>query len=265
MPRVTDREARRFAPERHAAILRQLDGEGSVVSAQIAAGLGVSIDPVRRDLGELEASGALRRVHGGAVRPSPHPRRFTDRLAHDDPARAVVAGLAAGLVGRGQLVALGGGTTMLLVARELPRDLEATVVTASPDVALALREHPGVEFDLLCGRLHRDSQTLTGADTVEQLQAVRPDVCLISACGVDPEAGITLREREEALVVRAMLARSGRAIVLASADKLGLAAPYVVTSVARVDVLVTDAARAELGAYEALGVALVTPAVPVGV
>jgi DeoR/GlpR family transcriptional regulator of sugar metabolism len=259
---VTDRDARSFAPERHATILRWLDGEGRVVSADIAARLGVSIDTVRRDLGELEASGALRRVHGGAVRPAPGPQRFVDRLAHDDPAKEVIADLAVELVARGQVIALGGGTTTLLLARRLPRDLEATVITSSPDVALALRDHPAVDVDLLGGRLHRDSQTVTGADTVEQLQAVRPDVCVVSGCGVDREAGVTLREREEAHVVRVMLERSQRAVVLASAEKLGSAGPYVVTSAAGIDVLVTDAPRADLGGYEELGVAVVTPETP---
>jgi DeoR/GlpR family transcriptional regulator of sugar metabolism len=256
---MSDRDARSFAPERHATILRWLDGEGRVVSADVAARLGVSMDTVRRDLGELEASGALRRVHGGAVRPAPGPQRFIDRLAHDDPAREVIAALAVELVARGEVAALGGGTTTLLLARKLPRDLQATVVTSSPDVALALRDHPAVDVDLLGGRLHRDSQTVTGADAIAQLQAVRPDVCVVSGCGVDPESGVTLRDREEAQVVRAMLERSRRAVVLASAEKLGSAGPYVVASAARVDVLVTDAPRADLVAYEALGVAVVTP------
>lgn len=259
---MPDRDARHFAADRQAAILDVLDGEGRVVSAELAARLGVSIDTVRRDLDELEGAGALRRVHGGAVRPSPGARRFADRQVHDDDAKAVIAGLAVALVRRGEVVALGGGTTTLALARALPLDLEATVVTSSPAVALALSDHPRVDVDLLGGRLDRVSQTVAGAETIEQLQALRPDACVISTCGVDPGAGVTLREREEALVVRAMLERSGRAIVLASAAKLASAAPYVVAPAARVDVLVTDAPRTELGAYEALGISLLTPEAP---
>jgi DeoR/GlpR family transcriptional regulator of sugar metabolism len=251
--------ARSFPPDRHAEILAVLDASGRVVSADVAARLRVSIDTVRRDLAELEALGALRRVHGGAVRPAPDPRRFADRLERDDGPRVVVAGLAAGLVPRDGLVAIAGGTTAVLVAQRLPRDLDATVVTSSPDVALALRDHPMVEVDLLGGHLHRTSQTVTGGDTIAQLRALRPDACVVSACGVDPDVGVTFRERDEALVVRTMIERSARSIVLASADKLGSASPYVVAPAARVDVLVTDAPRTAVAAYERLGVAVVTP------
>ena len=233
-----------------------------MVSAELAERLGVSIDTVRRDLAELEGLGALRRVHGGAVRPAPDPRRFADRLGRDDRAKETIAALAADLVPRDGLVALAGGTTILSLAQRLPRDLGATVVTSSPDVALALREHPTVEVELLGGRLHRLSQTVTGADTVAQLQALRPDACVLSACGVDADVGVTFRERDEALVVRTMVERSARAIVLASADKLGAAFPYVVAPVAGVDVLVTDAPRASAAAYERLGLAVVTTAAP---
>jgi DeoR/GlpR family transcriptional regulator of sugar metabolism len=262
---VSDGTARFFPPDRHAEILAALDASGRVVSADVAARLGVSIDTVRRDLAELEALGALRRVHGGAVRPAPGPRRFADRLAREEASTAIVAELAAGLVPRDGVVVIAGGTTTLLLAQRLPRDVEATVVTSSPDVALALRDHPAVAVDLLGGHLHRMSQTVTGGDTIAQLQALCPDACVVSACGVDPDAGVTFRERDEALVVRAMIERSARAIVLASADKLGSVTPYVVAPAARVDVLVTDAPRAAVAAYERLGVTAVTPEAPAAV
>jgi DeoR/GlpR family transcriptional regulator of sugar metabolism len=203
-------------------------------------------------------------VHGGAVRPAPDaaPRRYVDRLEQGVPSTAVVAGLAQRFVAPGRTVALGGGTTTLALARGLPLDLEATVVTTSPEVAVALRGHARVEVDLLGGRLHRDSQTVTGADTVEQLRALRPDVCVVSPCSLDPEVGVTLREREEAVVVRTMVERSARVVVAASADKLGAVGPYVVAPVAGVDALVTDAPRGDVAAYEALGIVVVTPDTP---
>ncbi len=248
-----------FAADRHAEILATLDASGRVVSTDVAARLGVSIDTVRRDLAELEALGALKRVHGGAVRPVPGPRRFADRLASDEVPKETVVGLATGLIPRHGLVALAGGTTVLLLAQRLPRDVEATVVTTSPDVALALRDHPAVEVDLLGGRLHRDSQTVTGPDTVAQLHSLRPDACVVSGCGIDPAVGVTFREHDEALVVRAMIERSARSIVLAAREKLGTTSPYVVAPAAGIDVLVTDTPRSALTAYEGLGITVVTP------
>lgn len=219
----------------------------------------MSIDTVRRDLAELEGMGVLRRVHGGAVRPVPGPRRFADRVVDSGGSREVVAALAAPLVPRDGLVAFAGGVTVLLLARRLPVDLDATIVTSSPDVALALRDHPAVDVDLLGGRLHRDSQTVTGPETIAQLQLLRPDLCVVTGGGVDPQAGVTFLDRDEAQVVRAMVERSARTIVLAPADKLGVSSPYVVAPATGIDVLVTDAEADAVAPFERLGIAVRRP------
>ncbi len=52
---------------RHEHLLRQLELHGSVSAADIAEQLGVSQVTVRRDIVELEQSGRLARVHGGAI------------------------------------------------------------------------------------------------------------------------------------------------------------------------------------------------------
>ena len=194
-----------FAADRHAEIVATLDASGRVVSTDVAARLGVSIDTVRRDLAELETLGALKRVHGGAVRPVPGPRRFAERLASDDVPKETVAALAAGLVPRAGLVALAGGTTVLLLAQRLPRDLEATVVTTSPDVAVALAAvHRGSGSPRR--PLHRDSQTVTCAYTVVQLQSLHPDA-RAAECGgrrSRRRRDVPLR-RDGSPVVRAMI------------------------------------------------------------
>jgi len=83
---------------------------------------------------------------------------------------------------------------------------------------------------------------------------VRPDTAVLSACTVHPEAGLTLREREEAAVVRAAVAGAGRVVALATADKLGTIGPYPVAELGQVDVLVTDAGDAECSVYRDAGV-----------
>ncbi|MDA0183662.1 DeoR/GlpR family DNA-binding transcription regulator [Solirubrobacter phytolaccae] len=246
-----------LAPTRHEAILGTLRHHGTVATGQLAEQLGVSVDTVRRDLLELEGAGRLRRVHGGAVSHAPGPRRFTDRVNQDPGGKAVVGALAARLVQRGDVVAVGGGTTTLELAQWLSPELSATFVTASPDVAIGLRNLPEVDVIVLGGRLDRTSQTLVGADTVAQIQTLRPDTCIVGACSIHPELGLTMREREEAQVMRALVERSRRVVALATTEKLGTAAPYVVSE--RVDVLVSDASASALAAYERAGIELVRP------
>lgn len=243
-----------FAEERQAAIISRLEREGRVVSAVLAQELDVSIDSIRRDLQELEAAGALQRVHGGAVRPLAGSPRFVDRLEEQEPGRETVARRAAALIADDQLVTIGGGTTAVALAGALRIDLRATILTSSLDVALALRRHEHVTVELLGGRVDRASQTITGAGAVEQLRTVRPDLCVVSPCWLELEQGVTLRDRGEADVMRAMIDRARRVMVIATAGKLGATGPYVVAETKRLDVLVTDAPADE---YAALGIEVV--------
>ena len=101
----------------------------------------------------------------GAARSSSNGSRGTTRSRTSWP------GAPRTWLGDDQLIAIGGGTTAVTLARALRRDLRATVLTSSLDVALALRTHPSITVDVLGGRLDRASQTLTGAGAVEELDA----------------------------------------------------------------------------------------------
>jgi DeoR/GlpR family transcriptional regulator of sugar metabolism len=92
---------------------------------------------------------------------------------------------------------------------------------------------------------------------VDALRAVRPDVCLLSACSLHPVAGLTLRHREEAEVVRAMAEGAARVVSLTTAPKLGSAGPYPVAALERIDTLVSDAPEEELAVYRDLGLDVV--------
>src|SRR3954467_10985938 len=129
--------------ERREVILRRLNTEGKVRASELSDDLGVSLDTVRRDLAELAAAGALRRVHGGALPPaSPGPMGFKARLPDDVASKGAIAAAAVGLVRPGEVVALSGGTTILELARRLPDDFEATVVATSPDIPGAPPDTP---------------------------------------------------------------------------------------------------------------------------
>jgi DeoR/GlpR family transcriptional regulator of sugar metabolism len=248
--------ASEFLPdERRDEIMRVLGSEGKLRAAALATRLGVSLDTVRRDLAELETHGRLRRVHGGALPvATPGPPRFADRVQQDVSAKRAIASAAVDLVEAGEVIALSGGSTVLAFARSLPYDLEATVVATNPEIVAALADHPCLTVDVVGGRLHPRARTVTGPAAVDALRSVRPDVCVFSACTLHPALGVTLRERDEAVVVGTMLMQSARKVNLSTAAKLGASGPYPVIPAAELDVLVTDAGEAECEPYRALGI-----------
>ncbi|MEV7095383.1 DeoR/GlpR family DNA-binding transcription regulator [Amycolatopsis sp. NPDC051045] len=227
--------------ERRELLLGRLAADGKVLAKDVAAELGVSEDSIRRDLRDLAAAGLCQRVYGGALPVSPAVADYATRTAIAVDGKDRVAAAAADLVRPGSTVILDGGTTTLAVAKALPHDLDATVVTHSPTVAVALLEHRGIEVFLLGGRLFRHSAVTCGAAAAEAAQAISADVFLLGVTGVHPEAGLTTGDADEAAMKRTLARRAADTYVLASAEKLGAASRFAVLPFADVAGVITDA------------------------
>ncbi|MFF8809101.1 DeoR/GlpR family DNA-binding transcription regulator [Streptomyces omiyaensis] len=230
-----------LAAERREYLLGLLARTGKIVAKDVAAGLGLSEDTVRRDLRDLAAEGRCQRVYGGALPVSPAAADYGARQAVAPDGKRAVAAVAAGLVRPGGSVILDGGTTALAVARALPEDLTCTVVTHSPTIAAALIGHPRAELYLLGGRVYKHSAVTCGAAAVEAAQNVSAELCLLGVTGVHPDAGLTTGDADEAAMKRALSARAADTYVLASSEKIGTASPYRVLPWDAVTGLITDA------------------------
>ncbi len=230
-----------LAAQRRDLLLDRLRRDGRLVAKDLAVELGVSEDSVRRDLRELAAAGLCQRVYGGALPVSPAIADYAGRESVEPASKERVAATAARLVEPGTTVLLDGGTTALAVARALPLDLAATVVTHSPTVAAALVDHRDVEVFLLGGRLFKHSLVTCGAAAVEAAQGVSADLFLLGVTGVHHQAGLTTGDADEAAMKRALSRRAADTYVLASAEKIGAASRFRVLDLAEVTAVITDA------------------------
>ncbi|WP_097958445.1 MULTISPECIES: DeoR/GlpR family DNA-binding transcription regulator [Streptomyces] len=249
-----------LAAERRDHLLGLLAREGKIVAKDVAAGLGISEDSVRRDLRDLASEGLCQRVYGGALPASPAVVDYAARRTVAPDSKRKVAAVAAGLVRPGGSVILDGGTTALAVARALPQDLACTVITHSPTIVAALLDHRRAELFLLGGRIFKHSAVACGAAAVEAAQNVSADLCLLGVTGVHPDAGLTTADAEEAAMKRALSARAAETYVLASAEKIGTASRFRVLPWEKVGGLITDADADDpvVGQLTALGVEILT-------
>jgi DeoR/GlpR family transcriptional regulator of sugar metabolism len=230
-----------LAAQRRDVLLARLASEGRIVVKDLAGELGVAEDSLRRDLRELAAAGLCQRVYGGALPVSPAIADYATRQDVAVDSKRRVAERAAALVTPGSTAILDGGTTTLEVARRLPPDLEATVVTHSPTVAAELVEHPRVEVFLIGGRIFKHSAVASGAAAVEAAGVVNADVFLLGVTGVHPQAGLTTGDSDEAAMKRALARRAAETYVLASAEKIGAASRFTVLPLSEVAAVVADA------------------------
>ena len=245
--------------ERKAHIRAVLRRDGRIVAKALSQELDLSEDTIRRDLRELAAEGLLQRVHGGALPASPAMADFPARKAVATGSKRAIARAAAEMIRPGQVVFLDGGTTAVEVARALSPTLQATVVTHSPNVAVELAAHPSVEVELIGGRLFKHSVVAVGAAAIEAIVRVRADIYFMGVTGVHPDMGLTTGDAEEAAVKRTISRHAAETVVLASAEKLGAASPFVVMAVSEVAAIVVEAdtEKALVAPYRAAGVSIV--------
>jgi DeoR/GlpR family transcriptional regulator of sugar metabolism len=239
-------------------ILERLRADGQIVAATLSEELGLSEDTIRRDLRALAAEGLLQRVHGGALPSSRALVSFSARSEVEPAGKRSIARAAAALIQPGQLAFLDGGTTCRELARALPRELRATVVTHSPTIAVELVEHPQVEVVLIGGRLFKHSVVAVGAAALAAISQIRADLYFMGVTGVSPSSGLSTGDLEEAHIKRALMQQAAETWVLASAEKLNAASAYVIAPCKAVTGIVVErsASKKDVAAFEKLGLSV---------
>ncbi|PRY63722.1 DeoR family transcriptional regulator [Knoellia remsis] len=233
--------------DRMVAVLELLETRGHLSVSSLAGLLGTSPGTVRRDLARLEQQGLLVRTHGGAgpaVGGGEVPVRL--RGAHQQHTKARIAAVAATLVPPGrQTVGLTGGSTTAEVVRALRTRSDLTIVTNSLSIGLHAAEHGQTRVLIGGGMLRSSSLELVGQLAESTLRTVGIDVAVVGADGVSLSGGLTTHDPSEARINRTMIQRARHVILVVDHTKLGRSTGAHITTLADVDVVVTDSAASE--------------------
>jgi DeoR family fructose operon transcriptional repressor len=195
---------------------------------------------IRRDLMELERRGVLRRVHGGAISLQTKDEMMDfNRLSdssHDQKAR--IGKVAASLVGDGQTIILGGGSTVAEVARNLGQK-PVQIVTNSIPVAQIFWDSKLVEVTLTGGYLYPRLGVQLGPICEKMLNSVSADTLIMGIRGITA-AGISDSNSLIVESIRAMIKAARKVVIVADHSKFGRDAMMHVADLNDVDLIVTD-------------------------
>ncbi len=216
-----------------------------VSTERIAQELDISRETARRDILTLEARGALRRVHGGAValKPVVPEAPYAERQRLRAREKRAIAKAALRLVRPGQTLFMDAGSTMSCFAEELRSMAGLTVITNSIAIALVLAapgSSGGHRVVLLGGTPRADVQATFGEATVGEIHRHRADLALLSPVGLDAQQGASSYEHHEAAVAQAMVRQADHVVLLADHGKIGMASRISYCAAQEVDALVTD-------------------------
>jgi len=230
-----------LAPQRLDHLRDLIRQSGVIRVEELCRQLGVSPATVRRDLDQLEKSGAIRRVHGGAVSVESRLDEplFDNKTSIAAKEKHRIAQAALEFVAAGDTVYLDGGSTVLELARLLRERTNITVVTNSLRAASELSGR-GPRLIVIGGELRRLSQTVVGPLSRHVLEGLHLDKAFMGTIGFSLPEGMTTTDPSEAYTKELVMQQARQVILLADSTKAGKVSFARAGKLERVHVIITD-------------------------
>jgi DeoR/GlpR family transcriptional regulator of sugar metabolism len=225
--------------ERQAFILHNVNLHNKILVGDISEGMRVSEDTIRRDLQELSEEGMLIKVHGGALSNS-FRNSFNTNSVYDLNSKQTIATKTAKLIKDGMFIITSGGTTIIELAKALPKELHATFITGSVPATFEYIKHPNIEIISIGGKISKSSQITVGGEAISKIKEIRADMCILGINALDITHGLTDNDWEIVEVKKAMMESSERTIVVTISEKLNTAQRIRICETKDIDTLVTE-------------------------
>lgn len=221
-----------FVSERQALILGDLRLKGRVIAQELAQTFGVSEDTVRRDLREMAARGECERVYGGALLSNSKTVPLKTRIIEDGERKSVLGKAASGFLSEDMVVFIDAGSTNLAIAQSVPEGLRVKIITNTPAIAAELSGRADVDLIVIGGKVDPAVGAAIDATALRQLEQMRPDLCILGACGITLENGLAADVFEDAVFKRLASTASNHTLIAATSEKLGHRAAFHVRDLA---------------------------------
>jgi len=230
--------------QRQQELLRLLRSAGVLGIRDLTNRLDVSHMTVRRDIAALERSDQVVSVQGGVRLADwtshPPPRERASRASLELPRKQAIAEVASQLIEDDMTVFLDAGTTCQSIVPFLAGHGELTVVTNDFHTVVALFEYPAIQVIHTGGEIDASSGSSSGPLAARVIDELNLDLCFLSTGAWDLPHGVTSPSTDKVLLKRAAMESSSSVVLLADSTKWGSFERFAVTSLDKLDTIVTD-------------------------
>jgi DeoR family deoxyribose operon repressor len=225
-----------YLRDRNGASIRELAGE-----------LGVSEMTIRRDLEQLKLENIVSLVHGAAIfkadsgaaeQPGDYHLALEETV--NRPEKERIGRAAAAMVQNGDIIIIDIGTTTEYLARYLPPGAAITVLCFTMNALAEVCKKKTENIIMGGGYYHANTQFFESEETISLVRRTRATKLFLSAAGVSRELGLTCANQYEVKVKQSCIESSLKKILLVDSGKFDRIRPAFVTSLDRVDTVITD-------------------------
>ncbi|HHX60551.1 MAG TPA: DeoR/GlpR transcriptional regulator [Epulopiscium sp.] len=202
--------------ERRQNIIEQVSIKKCVKVVNLSKEFGVTEETIRRDLEKLEQEGTLMRTYGGAVmaKKANEELPLSVRLRENKEGKELMGQIISGLIGDGDVIMIGSGTTNLEIARKLNCDQEIMILTNSLGVLSEAVQNNKIKVICVGGTLVRKTLAFMGPTAIKTINSYYVDKVILSCKGIDMEKGLMESSELEVEIKRAVV-KSGKKVILA--------------------------------------------------
>jgi len=228
--------------ERRSYILRIIEEDGQVDVNSLSKKFVVSEVTIRKDLRYFEKKNMLIRSRGGAFKQTVIDTDLSiyERRKQNISLKQKIGIAAAALIKDGETILLDSGTTIMEMVKQIPKQIETTIITNAIDIAYRLAEFPKIKVVVPGGSLRRNSLSLVGEQAANTLRDFYCDKCFIGADGIDIERGLLTNNIEEAHLMRINIKNAKKVIALVDSSKFQPKGIMTIASLSEVDMVITD-------------------------
>lgn len=231
--------------ERRNKIIELLNNTGTVLVSALSNQFSVSEVTIRTDLRLLEEKGLLVRFHGGATLNS-HTEgkifkelRLEERYQRFADPKKRIALAAMKFINPGDTIILDSGSTTMMLAEELVKLDNITIITNNLPAAVILSENSNIMLFVCGGTLRHKTRSLHGKITEQSLAGIAANILFVGADGIDAERGITTFN--EGYSISAIMANAAKKIVaVLDSSKFGKRGFNIVLPPNKLDAIITD-------------------------
>lgn len=181
--------------------------------------LDVSSATIRQDLKFMETEGLIKRVHGGAILHDADD--LSNRMGYNYEKKLRIAGKAATLVMEGETILIESGSVNALLARELVKKKNITIITTNVFIARQFRKSDQSGIILTGGSYQPASESLVGKITKASLDQLNFDKAFIGIDGYTAKSGFTLRDMFRAEISSYIIKKAAETIIVTDSSKFG--------------------------------------------
>ena len=208
----------------------------------IATSCQVSEITTRRDLAELEKSGLLVRIHGGAIMSRGVDTLFSfDRKSLQNKEKKIqICKKAATFISENDIIYIDCGTTVYHLIPFLKDFNSLRVITNSLPVVSELQYHPHIKVYLIGGELDPKRKALYGPLSMLGLEKYRAHKAFIGASGITIQRGLSSNDEKEAQITLSMARAASEVYVLCDSSKFEKDAFYKYADLSLITCIITD-------------------------